>query len=176
MPAGYIQFGSKCNRCNGDGTIIEEKCPTCRGRGIVQKTREIELKIPPGIEDGSQLRLPGEGETDIGGSGDLYVIVHIKKHPQFKRRGLDLYTVKEITFPEAALGTKTTIQTLNGETETIKISEGTQNGDIIKIRNHGMPGLHGRNKGDLYVEIKIKTPTRLSRKAKKLLEELKKEI
>ena len=173
---GMFTQVTTCNRCHGQGTIIEERCPECNGKGIIQKTRDIELKIPKGVEDGSHLRLAGEGEAGGAGSGDLYVVVHVKDHPRFNRRGLDLHTIKEITFPEAAIGTKIDIETMDGELEKLKMPEGTQNGDIIKIRGRGMPGLHGRGTGDLYVEIRVKTPKRLTRRAKELLEELNREL
>ena len=165
-----------CNRCNGQGTIIEKPCPECGGRGTVQKTREIELTIPKGVDDGSQLRLPGQGEAGPAGTGDLYIVTHIKRHPRFNRRGMDLHTIKRITFPEASLGTKVDIRGIDESQNTLKIPDGTQNGEILKIKGAGMPGINGRGKGDLYVEIKIETPNKLSRKAKKLLEELKDEL
>lgn len=173
---GMFTQVSTCNRCHGQGTIIEDPCPECRGRRIVQKTRNIELKIPSGVDDGSQLRLGGEGEAGNGGTGDLYIVIHVKKHPKFNRRGLDLHTIKEITFPEAAIGTKIDVVSIDGETGTLKIPDGAQNGDIFRIRGKGMPALRGRGHGDLYVEVNIKTPTRLSRRAKKLLEELNDEL
>lgn len=165
-----------CNRCHGQGIIIENPCPECRGNGLIQKTRDIEISIPKGIDDGSQLRLAGEGEVGNGGAGDLYVVVHIKKHPKFNRKGLDLYTFKEILFTQAAIGSKIDVETIDKQIEKLYIPEGTQNGDVFKLKGKGMPGLYGRGKGDLYVEIKLKTPTKLSRKAKMLIEELHKEI
>jgi molecular chaperone DnaJ len=165
-----------CNRCRGQGVVIESPCPECRGSGLVQKTRNIELSIPKGVDDESQLRLAGEGEAAEGGAGDLYVVIHIKKHPKFNRRGLDLHTVKQIIFTQAAIGGKINVETIENDVEKLNIPEGTQNGDIFKLRGKGMPGLHGRGKGDLYVEIQVKTPTRLSRKARTLLEELDKEL
>jgi len=172
---GMFTQVTTCNRCHGQGTIIEHKCPECRGRGIIQKTRDIELKIPKGVDDGAQLRLAGEGEAGSGGTGDLYIVVHVKRHPVFNRRGLDLHIVKEVSFPDAALGTRVDIKTLEDEIE-LRIPDGTQNGDVLRVRNKGMPGLQGRGQGDLYVEIHVKTPKKLSRKAKKLLEELKNEL
>ena len=165
-----------CSRCKGEGTIIDSPCSECKGKGLVQKTRDIELKIPKGVDDGSQLRLAGQGEVGQAGSGDLYIVVHIKKHLNFDRRGLDLFTTKNISFPEAVLGTKIDLETINNRIETLKIPETTQNGDILRIRNAGMPDIRGRGHGDLYVEIHIKTPTKLTRNAKKLLEELKDEL
>lgn len=173
---GMFTQVTTCGRCHGQGSVIEERCPECRGEGKVQKTRDIELKIPRGIDDGSQLRLAGEGEAAGGGSGDLYVVVHIKKHYVFNRRGLDLHMVKDISFPDAALGAKIDIESLGGEVEKLRVPEGTQNGEMFKIRNKGMPGLHGRGRGDLYVEIHVKTPSKFSKKAKKLLEEFDKEL
>jgi molecular chaperone DnaJ len=165
-----------CNRCHGQGVVIDTPCPECRGKGLVQKTRSIELKIPSGVDDGSQLRLAGEGEAAAGGVGDLYIVIHVKKHQHFKRRGLDLYKVENISFVDASLGAKINVETLLGKTETLKIPEGTQNGEIFKIKNAGMPNLHGRGVGDLYVEVSVQIPRNLSRNAKKLLEELKDEI
>jgi molecular chaperone DnaJ len=173
---GMFTQVTTCNRCHGQGTIIETPCPECKGQGLIQKIRDIELKIPPGVDDGSQLRLPGEGEANTGGTGDLYIVIHVKKHPLFKRRGIDLYTVKEISFPEAALGTKINVETINGKQEYLKIPESTQNNEIFKIKGEGMPALQRRGKGDLYVEIQIETPKKINRKAKKLLEELKDEL
>ena len=174
---GMFTQVTTCNRCHGHGIIIEEYCPTCRGKGTIQRTRSIELNIPRGVDDESQLRLSGEGETGgaNGRSGDLYVIIHIKKHPTFKRRELDLYTIKEISFPKASLGTKVDIETFDG-IETLKIPDGTQNGDVFRISKKGMPLIRGRGYGDLYVEISVKTPKKLSREAKKLLEELQREL
>lgn len=165
-----------CNKCHGQGTIIESKCEECNGKGIIQKTRDIELTIPKGVDNGSQLRLHGEGEAGVAGTGDLYIVIHIKKHPRFNRRGLDLHTIKNITFPEAALGIKKEIETLNEKIEKIKIPEGINSGEIIRVKGAGMTGLHGRGKGDLYIEIQVKTPKNISRRAKQLLEELNNEL
>ncbi len=175
-PFGMFTQVAPCSQCRGKGTIIEEKCKKCRGSGFVQVTRSIALKIPAGIDDRSQLRLQGEGESGPGGTGDLYVVVHIKSHPHFERRGVNLSTTQEITFPEAALGTKRTITTLSGEQGVLKIPEGTQHGDVFKLRKYGMPYIQQRKYGDLYVTIKVKTPENLSRKAKKLLQQLQQEL
>ena len=173
---GMFTQVTTCNKCQGQGTIIEERCPECNGKGFIQRTRNIDLKIPKGVDDGSQLRLAGQGEAGSGGTGDLYIVIHVKSHPKFDRRGRDLYMIKNITFPEAAIGTKIEIVGVNGEVGNLKIPDGTQNGDIFKIRGRGMPGLQGRGQGDLYVEVNVKTPRKLSRRAKKLLEELNEEI
>lgn len=173
---GMFTQVTTCSKCRGQGTFIEEPCSECKGRGVVQKTRHIELNIPKGVDDGSQLRLASEGEASSGGTGDLYVVVHVKKHPKFSRRGHDLHMMREIMFPDAALGTKIEVETINGKIEKLKIPEGTENGDIFRIRGKGMPGLRGRGQGDLFVEINVKTPKKLTRKARKLLEELKNEL
>ncbi len=173
---GMFTQVTTCNRCQGQGKIIETPCSECRGRGLVQKTRDIELKIPSGVDDGSQLRLAGEGEASTGGIGDLYIVIHVKKHPRFKRRNNDLFVTEYINFIDATLGIRIAVETLSGKEETLKIPEGTQNGEIFKIKNAGMPSIRRRNTGDLYVEIRIKTPKNLSRKAKRLLEELRDDL
>ena len=166
-----------CSRCRGQGTIIEEPCPTCRGRGVVQKTRKIEVKIPKGIDDDSHLRLLGQGEQ-LGGAtqaGDLYLVVHIKDHPLYERRGQDLYRKLEVSFPQAALGATVPLETFQG-TEKVKIPEGTESGDVIKLKNRGMPQMRGFGSGDLYLIVQVKTPKTLSKNARFLLEEFGKEL
>jgi molecular chaperone DnaJ len=174
---GMFTQVSACPKCQGQGTIIEKVCSNCRGRGTIQQTRDIELSIPQGIDDGSQLRLAGEGESGGRGtsSGDLYIVVHLRPHQKFKRRGSDLYQIQTISFPTAALGGKIEVETLDGF-EPLRIDEGTQPGAIYKLRNKGMPRLNGRGQGDMYVEIHIATPRNLSRKAKKLIEDLADEL
>ncbi len=165
-----------CSQCQGQGTIIEHKCTNCRGQGIIEKTRNIEIKIPRGIEDGSQLRLTGQGEQVANGHhGDLYIVVHLRDHPQFKRRGTDLYQEKTISFPQAALGTIIQIDTLDGP-EKLRIPEGTESNDILRLKNKGMPRLRGTSNGDMYIHIHVATPKKINRKTKKLIEELDKEI
>jgi len=173
---GMFTQVAPCSTCQGTGEIIEKKCPTCYGRKTVKVTRSIKLKIPKGVDDGSQLRLHEEGESGPGGTGDLYIVIHVKKHRKYNRHGLDLHIKKEITFPEAALGAKRQIQTIDGSTEQLKIPEGTQHGDIVKIKRKGMPSLRGSGYGDLYVELLVKTPTKLNRKSKKLFMELQEEL
>jgi molecular chaperone DnaJ len=173
---GMFTQVAACNRCNGSGEIIEQRCPKCNGRKTIQVTRSIKLKIPKGVDDGSQLRLHGEGESGPGGTGDLYIVVHVKKHPRFNRHGSDLHTKKTISFPDASLGTKIMLVNINGEKLEIKVPSGTQTGDILKIKKKGMPYLRGTGFGDLFVEMYVETPTKISRKAKKLLMELQKEL
>ena len=171
----FSQVGT-CQKCRGEGTIIEKPCPRCRGRGTVQKTRMIDLKIPSGVNDGSQLRLAGQGEqVGKGGNGDLYIVIHMKKHPRFKRRGDDLYQKIDVSFPKAALGSKIDVAALQGY-EKLKIPDGAESGEIFKLTGKGMPRLHGRGYGDMYVEIHVKTPRKLSRTARKIIEELEHEL
>jgi molecular chaperone DnaJ len=172
---GLFSQVTSCNKCHGQGSIIEKYCKICSGKGNIQVTRNIDIKIPKGVDNGSQLRLPGEGESGLGGNGDLYIVIHIKKNNRYRRNNSDLYMPKTISYPQAALGTKIEVNTIDGGLERVKIPDGTDYGDIIRIKNKGMPHLRGRGYGDLYIEIKIKTPKRLSRKAKKLLEELNNE-
>lgn len=171
----FTQVGA-CPQCHGEGVIIKDKCKKCGGTGQIQVTRDISIHIPAGVDDGSQLRLGGQGESGPGGTGDLYVVIHVKPHERFKRRGADLYMVENITFPEAALGTKKDIETIKGEIVPLKIPEGTQYGTILRLKNEGMPLIRSSRFGDLYVEIHVKTPTKLSRKAKKILKEFEKEL
>ncbi len=173
---GIFTQVTACDKCQGKGTIIKDPCSECKGRGFVKKTRNIEINIPSGIDDGSQLRLAGEGEAGKDGSGDLYIVVHLKKHQDFKRRGADLLTTKKISFPKATLGTKIEIETISGDKKTLKIPQGTQNGEVLKLKGEGMPFLNSRGRGDLFIEINVKTPEKISRKAKKLLEELDEEL
>ena len=174
---GIFTQVSTCNRCAGEGKIVEKPCPDCRGSGVVQKTRRIELNIPKGIEEGSQLRLAGEGENPgkNGRPGDLYVVVHIKDHPKFQRRGADLYQKINIPFPQAALGGKIEVAKIYGE-EKLKIPDGTESGEIFKLRNAGMPNLRGSGYGNMYVEVHVRTPKHLSKTAKRLIEELENEL
>ena len=165
-----------CNRCHGQGTIIEQPCPKCSGSGKVQVTRDIDIKIPKGVDNGLQLKLAGEGETGSAGSGDLYVVVHVRGHSKFRRNGADLYISKAISFPEAALGTKIDVETVDGSIEKLRVPGGTQSGEVFRVRKRGMPYLHDRGNGDLFVEIRIDTPKNLSKKSKKLLGELHDEL
>ena len=173
---GMFTQVAPCPTCQGTGEMIDQKCLKCHGKKLIRVTRSIKLKIPRGVEDGSQLRLHGEGESGPGGAGDLYIVVHVKPHPKFTRHGADLHMKHTITFPEATLGTRTLVNTLGGAVESVKILEGTQYGDIVKIKKAGMPYLRGSGTGDLYIEIQIKTPEKLNRKAKKLITELEKEL
>jgi len=172
----FTQVGA-CQKCQGEGTIIKKRCPECKGSGTVQKTRMIDLNIPSGVNDGSQLRLTDQGEQigKGGKNGDLYIVLHMKKHPKFNRRGADLYQKINISFPKAALGSKIEIDTIQGS-EKLKIPEGSESGEIFKLSGKGMPRLHGRGYGDMFVEIHMKTPKRLSRKARKIVEDLDKEL
>ena len=165
-----------CPQCQGQGTFIKQKCPSCYGQGTEEKIRDIEINIPKGIEDGSQLRLTGQGEQVAHGqNGDLYIVVHLREHPKFKRRGIDLYQTVTITFPQAALGAIIPIQTLN-DSENLRISEGTESGEIFKMKNKGMPRLRGSGHGDMYIQIHVSTPKKLTRHSKKLIEDLKQEL
>lgn len=169
---GIFTQVSPCPQCRGAGVFIKEKCHKCRGIGQIQVTRDITITIPSGVDEGSQLRLAGEGESGPGGTGDLYVVIHVRPHPRFKRRGSDLYMRQTITFPEATLGTRKDIETITGESVSLKIPEETQYGTILRLKQKGMPIVRSSRFGDLYVEVNIKTPSKLNRKAKKLLKEL----
>ncbi len=173
---GMFTQVTTCPKCQGQGTIITEKCPTCHGHGVLEKTRQIEIRIPSGIENGSQLRLTGQGEQVARGRhGDLYIVVHLREHPQYKRQGTDLYQTITITYPQAVLGAKIQIPTLHGP-EKIRIPEGTESGDFIRIKNKGMPLIRRNSYGDLYIQFHITTPKYLSRTARKIIEDLDQEL
>jgi len=166
-----------CPTCKGRGQIIETPCRNCQGTGAVRKRRTITVKIPVGIDDGYQLRLRGEGEmTPNGGeSGDLYVLVHLLPHDSFVREGDDLMYVLMINYPQAALGGEVSIPTLEGPT-SIRLRQGTQPGETIRVRGKGMPRFRGYGKGDLLVRIGVSVPEKLTSQQRMLLEQLSKEF
>ncbi len=170
---GNIQSITICPNCAGSGKKAEKICKHCNGRGIERGVRNIEFKIPAGINSGQQIRLAGEGEPGEkeGSSGDLLILIKVRPHKFFQREGFDLYTEKEISLPLAILGGKVIIKTLDGEVN-LKIPAGTQSGTVFKITGRGVPHLRSTKRGDILVTIKVKIPTKLSRKEKELLKEM----
>jgi molecular chaperone DnaJ len=170
---GFFSVARTCGQCRGAGRVIRTPCETCKGAGRVEREKQIEVKIPAGVETGSRLRLAGEGEAGAQGgpAGDLYVVIHVKEHDLFERQGNNLYASVPITFAQAALGAETTVQTLEGQ-ENLKVPAGTQTGTVFRLKGHGMPVLGGRGRGDLFVSVTVVTPTTLTREQRKLLEQL----
>ena len=170
---GFFSVARTCSVCGGTGTLIVDPCQTCRGETRVQSEHTILVKVPAGVEQDTRIRYQGEGEAGkfAGPAGDLYVVLNVKAHKFFERDGDDLHCVMPISFPQAALGTELEIQTLVGEA-TIKIPEGTQSGKEFKLRGKGVPHLNSHGKGDLIVEIRVQTPSKLSKQQKELLREL----
>lgn len=169
---GFFSVKSACPRCGGQGRVIKEVCPQCRGRRQVATRKNVEIKIPAGVDNGQKLRLTGEGEPGVGGGppGDLYVFLHVKPHEFFERRGTDVYCRIELSFIQAALGDEVTVPTLTGE-ETIQIKPGAQPGDTIRIPDKGIVSLGNGIPGDQIVELSLKTPKHLSKRQEELLRE-----
>jgi molecular chaperone DnaJ len=170
---GFFSVARTCSVCGGTGTMIVDPCTTCRGETRIQAEHKILVKVPAGVEQDTRIRYQGEGESGkfAGPAGDLYVILNIKPHRFFEREGDDLHCVMPISFPQASLGTDLDIQTLEG-LETIKIPEGTQSGREFRLRGKGVPHLNERGKGDLIVEIRVQTPSKLNKQQKELLRQL----
>ena len=170
-PFGQMVTSSACPKCGGRGQIIVNPCGDCGGTGRVRKSRKINIKIPPGVEDGQHLKLRAQGDAGAQGaeSGDLYVIINVMPHPKFQRVDSDLLLESFISFTQAALGAELEVPTLSGRAK-IKVPAGTQTGTIFRLRGKGMPRLQGIGAGDLHVKVKIKTPTTLTERQKQLLE------
>lgn len=174
---GAMQTVTTCHECHGTGSVAEKKCRHCSGSGTERSAARFTVKIPAGIDDGGAIRLSGKGEHPGAGGvpGDLYVRVHVRPDKIFKREGYDIFTEKIISYPQAALGDTVAIDTLDGE-KKLSIPEGTQSHQQFRLRGLGVPELHGNHRGDHYVTVIVDVPKKLSRPAKKLIEELKNEI
>src|SRR6266550_618175 len=170
---GFFSVARTCQPCRGAGRVIKTPCQDCRGAGRIEREKQMEVKIPAGVETGSRLRVQGEGEagTQGGPSGDLYVVIHLAEHERFERQGSNLYASVPITFAQAALGSEIQVRTLDDE-EKLKIPLGTQTGTVFRLKGKGMPVLGGRGRGDLFVSVSVITPTSLTREQRKLLEQL----
>ncbi len=171
-PFGIFSTTRTCRRCNGEGEVVKDSCEYCDGIGKVKKDRKLEIEIPAGVEEETRLRVAGEGEAgDRGGpQGDLYVLLHIKEHNVFKRRGNDLYMEVPITFSEAALGTTIEVPTLDGKAK-LKIPSGTQPGTVFRMKGKGIPDVHGYGTGSQNVMVNVSVPEKLSKKQKEILKQ-----
>jgi molecular chaperone DnaJ len=169
-PFGRIVNRRVCSACGGRGKIVRERCTTCGGSGQVKRQRKIHIKIPAGVDDGSQLRISGEGEAGLRGGppGDLYVVLRVKSHPFFEREDDDIYCEVPLTFVQAALGDEIEIPTLT-EKVKLKIPPGTQTGTYFRLKGKGVPKLRGFGQGDQHVKVTVVTPTNLSEEQKELL-------
>lgn len=165
-------FSSVCPQCQGVGERYEKTCKKCHAIGVIKEKRKLTVKIPAGIENGQSIRLSGEGEAGARGGrvGDLYIHIKVKSHPRFNREGNNILSKEDITFSKAALGGNIDVETIDGSVE-LKIPEGTQSGTIFKLRGKGVPYLQGHGRGDYLVEVIVRTPSHLSRRQRKFLEE-----
>jgi molecular chaperone DnaJ len=170
---GFFTVARTCGMCRGNGRVITKPCSACRGAGRVAREKKLTVRIPAGIASGQRLRLYGEGEHGHAGgpAGDLYVVVHVRDHPIFKRDGDHLFCEMSVPFPTLALGGEVAVPTLDGEA-TVEIPEGTQPGTAFRVQGKGMPNVGGRGHGDLFVSVKVEVPKKLSREQKRLVQEL----
>jgi molecular chaperone DnaJ len=174
---GFFAIERTCPNCQGRGEMIDNPCASCAGSGRVMRERTLSVNIPAGVEDGTRIRLAGEGEAGLRGgpTGDLYIFLSIKPHPLFQRDGADLYCRVPISMVQAALGGEFTVRTVDGTEAKIKIPEGTQSGKQFRLRGKGMPVLRSRDFGDLYIQATVETPQSLTRRQRELLAEFEAE-
>ena len=172
---GFFVVERTCPSCHGAGQVIADPCPSCRGEGRVEKTKTLTVNIPAGVDEGTRVRLTGEGEAGPRGApaGDLYIFLHVKRHAIFEREGTTLFAHAPISFTTAALGGSIVIPGLDGDQHEVKVAAGTQSGREVRQRGAGMPVLQGKGRGDLVVRISVETPTRLTAKQRELLEEFR---
>ncbi len=173
---GFFTIERTCPSCHGSGRVIRNPCRECGGSGRVQREKRLAINIPPGVEDGTRIRLSGEGEAGLHGGppGDLYVFVSVAPHWMFQREGRDLYCRVPIPMTTAALGGMVEVPTIEGKRLRVQIPEGTQTGRQIRLRGKGMTELHGGPRGDMLVELVVETPVHLTRRQKELLREFEK--
>lgn len=173
---GFFSVERACPTCNGRGQIIKDPCAKCSGQGKITQERSLSVNIPAGIEDGTRIRLTGEGEAGVRGGpqGDLYIFISIKPHVFFQRDGADLYCKVPISMTTAALGGQFEVATLDGTQTRVKVPEGTEYGKQFRLKGKGMPVLRQTVMGDLYIQIDIETPQKLTHRQRELLEEFEK--
>ena len=174
---GFFTIERTCSACRGSGKIIRNPCKACRGAGVVQKERTLNVDVPPGVEEGTRIRLSGEGAAGANGgpSGDLYIFLSVAEHPIFQRDGHDLHCRAPVSFVMAAMGGSIEVPTLDGGRAKVSIPEGTQPGRQFRLKGKGMPVLRSAQKGDLYVEVAVETPVKLTKRQKELLREFEAE-
>ena len=170
----FLQIRRTCGQCNGRGQIVRRPCTECRGERQVRRERKLKVTIPPGVDTGTHLKLTGEGQSGLnsGPAGDLYVVIKVGEHPIFERRGDDLHCTVPINVAQAALGTEINLLTFDG-LETVKIPEASQTGDHVRLKNLGTPRLQGGGRGDLYVHIDVRVPSKLTREQRRLFAQLR---
>jgi molecular chaperone DnaJ len=170
VSSGFFQMAQSCPRCRGEGSIIQSPCTECHGDGRVRVTRNIKVKIPPGVDNGSHLRVRGEGEAGTAGRGDLYVLIEVESHSVFHRDGNDLIIEIAISLAKAVLGGTVRVPVLKGYVD-MKIPSGTQSGKIFRLREKGLTDLHGRGIGDELVRVNVEIPHKLTPEQRKLMED-----
>jgi len=170
VSSGFFQLAQTCSRCGGEGAVIQSPCPDCRGEGRTKVTRKIKVKIPAGVDTDSHLRIRGEGEAGTSGRGDLYVIIEVKPHSIFQRHDNDVLTEITISLSKAILGAEAEVSTLNGKV-AMRIPPGTQSGKIFRLKEKGIPDLHGRGRGDELVRVIVEIPKNLTSEQRRLIEE-----
>jgi molecular chaperone DnaJ len=174
---GFFTLERTCVACQGRGSVIKDPCKGCAGSGRVVKERTLEVNIPPGVEDGTRIRLGSEGEAGMrgGAAGDLYIFLSVAQHPIFQREGADLYCRVPVSMVTASLGGDFDVPTVDGGRANVKIPEGTQTGKRFRLNGKGMPVLRSRSSGDMYVQVSVETPQKLTKRQKELLKEFDKE-
>jgi len=173
---GFFTIERTCPNCQGRGEVIETPCPSCNGTGRVTRERTLSVTIPAGVEDGTRIRLAGEGEAGLRGgpAGDLYIFLSIKPHEFFQRDGADLFCRVPIAMTVAALGGQIEVPTIDGGKTRVKVPEGTESGKQFRLRSKGMPVLRSKQQGDFYIQVEVETPKSLTRKQRELLKEFEK--
>jgi molecular chaperone DnaJ len=173
----FLQIRRTCGQCGGRGQIVRRPCTACRGERQVRTERKLKVTIPPGVDTGTHLKLSHEGQSGLnsGPPGDLYVVIKVKEHPIFERKSDELHCTVPINLAQAALGTEINLLTFDG-LETVKIPEGAQSGAYVRLKNLGMPRLQGSGRGDLFVHIDVRVPSKLTREQRKLFEQLRESL
>jgi molecular chaperone DnaJ len=170
---GFFTLERTCPNCQGRGQVIDSPCPSCSGSGRVTRERTLSVNIPPGVEDGTRIRLAGEGEAGLRGgpAGDLYIFLSITAHPFFQREGADLHCLVPVSMVAAAIGGEFEVPLIGGGKTQVKVPEGTQSGRRFRLQGKGMPVLRSRQSGDMYVQVVVETPQNLTKRQRELLAE-----